>query len=145
MLWQDGDDLNVNKQYLFLFMFVSFTLTHWDQEKHKCICKKDIIVSDNGLSPVRSQAIIWTSAGLLPIWSLGINSSEIWIKTQQFSFKKLWVNMSTAKCRPYCLGLNVFIMRSVNTESCNSSGSSVNASKKYFTVCSPQNKVHGTL
>ena len=27
--------------------------------------------SDNGFSPIRRQAIIWTSAGLLSIWLLG--------------------------------------------------------------------------
>ena len=36
------------------------------------------IGSDNGLSPVRRQAITWTSAGLLSIGPLRINFSEIW-------------------------------------------------------------------
>ena len=35
-----------------------------------------IIGSDNGLSPDRRQAIIWTNAGILLIRSLGINFSE---------------------------------------------------------------------
>ena len=36
-----------------------------------------IIGSDNGLSPGRRQAIIWTNAGILLIETLGTNSSEI--------------------------------------------------------------------
>ena len=47
-----------------------------------------IIVSDNGLSPVRHQSISWTNADLLLIGSLGANFSEIWIKLQTFSLKK---------------------------------------------------------
>ena len=36
-----------------------------------------IIGSDNGLSPGRRQAIIWTNTNILSIGPLGINSSEI--------------------------------------------------------------------
>ena len=36
-----------------------------------------IIGSDNGLSPGRRQAIIWTNAGILLIEPLGTNFSEI--------------------------------------------------------------------
>ena len=37
------------------------------------------IHSDNGLSPIRSKAIIWTNAGLLSIGPLGTNFGEILI------------------------------------------------------------------
>ena len=63
--------------------------------------------SDNGLSPGRRQAIIWTNAGILLIGPLGSNFSEILIEILTFSFKKIHLNMSSAKWRPYCLGLNV--------------------------------------
>ena len=43
-----------------------------------------IIGSDNGLSPVRRQAIIWINADLLSIGILGTNFSEILIKIQTF-------------------------------------------------------------
>ena len=66
-----------------------------------------IIGSDNGLSPVRRQAIIWTNAGILLIEPLGTNFSEISIGIQRFSFKKMHLNMSSAKWRPFCLALNV--------------------------------------
>ena len=36
-----------------------------------------IIGSDNGLSPGRHQAIIWTNTGILLIRPLGTNFSEI--------------------------------------------------------------------
>ena len=53
------------------------------------------IGSDNGLSPIRRQAIIYTNAGLLSIRPLGTNFSEILIQIQNFSFmgmnlKILW-------------------------------------------------------
>ena len=35
-------------------------LTHWGRVMHICISKLTIIGSDNGLSPRRRQAIIWT-------------------------------------------------------------------------------------
>ena len=52
-----------------------------------------IIGSDDGLSPVRRQAIIWTNAGLLSIRNLGTNFSEILIEIQTFSFKKMHLKM----------------------------------------------------
>ena len=73
---------------------------------HICVSKRTIIGSDNGLSPSRRQAIIWNNAGLLLIEPLGTNVSEISIRIQTFSFKKLHLNMSSAKWRPFCLGLN---------------------------------------
>ena len=65
------------------------------------------IGSDNGLSPGRRQAIIWTSAGILLIGPLWTNFSEILIRMWIFSFKEMQLKMSSAKCRPFCLGLNV--------------------------------------
>ena len=44
---------------------------------HICVIKLTIIGSDNGLSPGRRQAIIWTNAGILLIQTLGTNFSEI--------------------------------------------------------------------
>ena len=40
-------------------------LTYWDRVMHICISKLTIIGSNNGLSPGRRQAFIWTSAGVL--------------------------------------------------------------------------------
>ena len=40
-------------------------LTHWARVTHICVGNLAIIGSDNGLSPSRRQAIIWTNAGIL--------------------------------------------------------------------------------
>ena len=64
------------------------------------------IGSDNGLSPGRRQAIVRTNAGILLIRPLGTNFSEIIIETLIFSFKKIRLKESSAKRRPFCLGLN---------------------------------------
>ena len=74
---------------------------------HICVSKLTIIGSDNGLSPDRRQAIIWTNDGLLLIGSLGTNFSEISIEILTFSLKKMRLKMSSAKWRPFCPGLNV--------------------------------------
>ena len=55
--------------------------------------------SDNGLAPIRRQAIIWTNAGLLSIGPSGTNISEILIKIQNFSFKKMHLKILSAKMR----------------------------------------------
>ena len=82
-------------------------LTHWGRVTHICVSELTIIGSDNGLSPERRQAIIWTSAGILLIGPLRTNFSEISIKIHIFSFKKMHLKMSSGKWRPFCLGLNV--------------------------------------
>ena len=82
-------------------------LTHWGRVTHICVSKLTIIGSDNGLLPGRRQAIIWTNAGILLIGPLGTNFSEISIRIQTFSFKKMHLKMSSAKWRPFRLGLNV--------------------------------------
>ena len=82
-------------------------LTHWGRVTHICVGNLTIIGSDNGLSPSRRQAIIWTNAGILLIGPLGTNFSEVLIGIQTFAFKKMHLKMSSAKWRPFCLGLNV--------------------------------------
>ena len=74
---------------------------------HIWVSKLTIIGSDNGLSPDRRQAIIWTNAGLLLIGPLGTYFSEILIEILAFSFKKMRLTVSSAKRRPFCLGLIV--------------------------------------
>ena len=79
-------------------------LTHWGRVTHICIGKQTIIGSDDGLSPGRRQAIIWTNDGILLIGPLETNFSEISIKILTFSFTKMRLKVS-AKWRPFCLGL----------------------------------------
>ena len=81
-------------------------LTHWGRVTHICVSKLTIIGSDNGLSPGRCQAIIRTNAWIL-FRTLGINFSEILSEIHTFSFKKMHLKISSGKCWPFCLGLNV--------------------------------------
>ena len=63
---------------------------------HICVSKLTIIGSDNGLSPSRRQAIIWTYAGILLIRPWAINVCEVLIAIYVSSSKKcIW------KCRPF--------------------------------------------
>ena len=102
-------------QYMYMFYSRSYTwsaltytdaLTHWGRVTHICVGKLINIGSDNGLSPVRRQAIIWTNAGILLTGPLGTNFGEILIEIQTFSCRKIRLKMSSAKCRPFCPGLN---------------------------------------
>ena len=82
-------------------------LPHWGQVMHICVGNLTIIVSDNGLSPGRRQAITWTNVGILLIGPLGTIFSEMLIEIHTFSFMKIHLNMSSGKWRPFCLGFNV--------------------------------------
>ena len=74
--------------------YCSLALTHWGRVTHICVSKLPSIGSDNGLSPGRRQAIIWTNAGILLIGALGTNVSEILVKIVHFHWRKcFW------KCR----------------------------------------------
>ena len=80
-------------------------LTHCSLEMHICVSKLTIIGSDNGLSHGRRQALIWTNTGILFIGTLG-NFSEILSEIHTFAFKNIRLKKSSAKWRPFCLGLN---------------------------------------
>ena len=92
---------------LLLLGTIDLYLTHWGRVAYLCVDKLTITGSDNGMSPGRHQAIIWTNAGMLLIGSLGTNFSEIPIIIQTFLFKRMHFKMSSEKWRPFCLGLNV--------------------------------------
>ena len=94
--------------------YVYLVLTNWGRMAHICVSKLTIIGSDNGLSPGRRQAIIWTNARILLIGPLGTNFSEILLDIHTFPFKKMHLKMSSGKCRPFCFGLNVLIHRHTN-------------------------------
>ena len=80
---------------------------HWSRVTHICVDNLTIIDSDNGLSPGRSQAIIWTSARMLLIGPLVTNFGEIVFKIRIFSLKKMHLKTSSVKWRPFCLSHNV--------------------------------------
>ena len=74
---------------------------HWGRVTYICVTNLTIIDSDNGLSPGRHQAIIWTHGGILLIGPLGTNFSKILIEIKNFSLMKcIW------KCHIFCWMLN---------------------------------------
>ena len=75
-------------------------LNHLPLVPHICVIESDQIGSDNGLSPIRRQAIIWTSVGLLSIRPLRTNFNEI----QDFSFTTMHLKISSVKLQPFCPG-----------------------------------------
>ena len=68
-------------------------ITHWGSVTHICVGKLTIIGSDNGLSPGRRQAIIWTNDGILLIEPLGTKFCEILIAIHTFSLKNKFENV----------------------------------------------------
>ena len=82
-------------------------LFHWGRVTHICVSKLTIIGSDNGLSPGRRQAIIWTNARTFLIGHLETNFNEIFVEIYTFSFKKMHLKMSPGKWRPFFIGRKV--------------------------------------
>ena len=78
-------------------------LTHWGRVTHICVSNLTIIVSDNGLSPGRRQAIILYCL-LDPFVTY---FSEILVEIHTFWLKKMTFKMPSGKWRPFCFGLNV--------------------------------------
>ena len=68
---------------------MTYVLTHWGRVTHICVSNLTITGSDNGLSPGRRKAIIWTNAGILLIGPSETNFSEILIEIRTFSTKKM--------------------------------------------------------
>ena len=101
----------LNKMWLQIFSTGLNLLTRWGRVTHICIGNLTIIGPDNGLSPGGRQAIIWTNAGILSIGPLGTNFSEILAEIITFSFKKMYLKVSSVKWRPFCLGLNVLTLQ----------------------------------
>ena len=83
------------------------------------------------------QAIIWTNAGISLIGPLGTNLSEILIGIQTFSFKNVHLKMWSAKCRPFCLGLNELMVLVFHKD-----GFQLPASSQYREMIEKVNIVH---
>ena len=65
------------------------------------------IVSGNGLSHVRRQSITWTKCWRVIQYELSrTNFNELWIKIPSFSFREIYLKVSSAKWRPFCPCLN---------------------------------------
>ena len=110
IIWIYAEDLVSNA-----FTCVITCLIHWGWVTHICDIKLTTIGSDYGLSPGWRQAIIWTNAGILLIWTSGTNFGEILSEIHAFSLKKMHLKMSSMKWHSSCLGLNVLILTSQTT------------------------------
>ena len=82
--------------------------THWGRVTHICVSKLTISGSDNGLSPGRHQAIIWTNAGILLIRSLRTNFNEMLIENSNIfvhenAFESVVCEMASILSRPQLL------------------------------------------
>ena len=75
-------------------------LTHWGRVTPICING-----SDNGLSPGRRQAIIWTNAGMMLIGPLGTNFSDwnLYIFIKENAFENAVWKMAAILSRPQCV------------------------------------------
>ena len=91
-------------------MWGVYQITHRGRVTHIWVRNLTIVGSDNGLLPGRRQTIIWTNGWILLIGPLGTNFSEILIRIQTFSFKKMHLKLSSAKWHPFCLSLNVIML-----------------------------------
>ena len=85
----------------------NLALTLRGRVTHICVDNRTIVGPDNGLSPGRRKAIIWTNAGILLIWPIRTIFSEISIESHIFSFNKMRLKMWSGNWRHLCLGLNV--------------------------------------
>ena len=97
------DCIQVRLNSTYIRMYCAGSLTHWGRVTHIYVSDPTITGSDNGLSPRRRQAIIWTNAEILLIGPLGTNFNEILIEIHTFSFKKMHLKMSSVKWRPFCV------------------------------------------
>ena len=88
--------------------FTTIPLTHRGRVTHICLSKLTIIGSDNGLSPARRQAIIWTNDGILLIRTFRTHFSEIISEIHTFyiqenAFESVVCEMASDLSRPQCL------------------------------------------
>ena len=86
---------------------------------HICVNKLTIIGSDNGLSPGRRRAIIWSSARILLIRTLGTKFNEILSEIRTFSFlinenafENIVCEMAAILSRPQCVKMVYYMFQS---------------------------------
>ena len=91
-----------------------------------------IIGSDNGLSPGRRQALIWTNAELLLNGPIGTNFREFWIKFLTFSFKKMRLKVSSS-CRP--LDVAIVLLPTVYRKLWSWIKNCINLTEAYWRIC----------
>ena len=98
--------------------YLSFPTLQWLQRlphlgwvRDICVSKLTNIGSDNGLSPGRRQAIIWTNAGILLVVSPGTNFNEILleISIQENPFQTVVWKMAAILSRSQCVKVKTYL------------------------------------
>ena len=93
---------------------ILLSLTHCDRMTHICVGKLTIIGSENGLSPRRRQANIWTNAGSFLIESLEQTSMKYQSEFKYFHWRKCAENvvceMTSILSRPRCVNRALFFI-----------------------------------
>ena len=85
-------------------VITSHQLTHWGPNTICASITYAINGSDNGLSSVQHQIIIWTNAWILLIGCLGKHFSDTFIQIEAFSFKKMYLKVQSAiLSQPQCV------------------------------------------
>ena len=65
-----------------------------------------------------AKPFTWTNGAILSIGHLGTNFGEFYLKFKHFRWIKMHSKMSSAKWRPFCLGLDVVSPFFVNKQGC---------------------------
>ena len=84
---------------------------------HICVCDLTTIGSNNGLSPGRRLAIIWTIVWLLLVEPLRANFSEVVIEIHTFPLKKIQLEISSVKWHLFRTCLNVLRLKRLSSSS----------------------------
>ena len=87
-------------------------LNHWDRVTYICVSKLTAIGSENGLSPGRLQAYIWTNTGILLIGHLGALhwnfSRHSYAFIEENAPENVVCEMATILSRPQCVRAGKF-------------------------------------
>ena len=97
--------VNLPKREVLVTFCVS-TLTNWGRVMHTCVNNLTIIGSDICLAPSHYLNWCWN----LLIGPSGTDFNEISIKIHTFSFKKIYLKMSSGRWWPFCYGLHVLTL-----------------------------------
>ena len=88
----------------------STALIHWGRVTHMCVSELTIIGSDNGLSPGRRQAIIWTREWWNIVnWTLRNKLQWNFIRNSNIFIQQNALENVVCEMASICLGLNVLI------------------------------------
>ena len=133
-------NLSIVSTEIIVFHSVLWVLSsRWGRVTHICVSDLPDIGSDNGLSPGRRQAIIWTTAGLLLIWTLGTNTVKSYAKSIHFHSRKcVWksrLRNGVHLSQPQCVRVPVMPRPLTSRNHCVSLIKVITTKKRIYTEC----------